>query len=317
VTPRAWAAFAAVSVLWGIPYLFIKVAVEEVSPGFVAWARVALGAAILLPLAWRIGALRGVRDHLGAVALFGLVEISLPFFLIAFGEQHIASSLAAILIAAVPLAVALLSVRYVPADKPTGSRLVGLVVGLAGVVALMGIDVAGRPLELLGAACVLVATLGYAGGPIIARSRLAHLHPMGPVAAGLVVSTVALAPFAVLGRPERVPSGDVVLSLVVLGVLSTAAGLAVFFFLVSEAGPSRAAVVTYVNPTIAVALGVTLLGERLGVMAVAGLLLILAGSWLSTGGRLPPGLASALRPLAALHRSRRPPGEERLRPIAR
>jgi drug/metabolite transporter (DMT)-like permease len=296
--PRAWAAFAAVSVIWGVPYFLIKIAVAEVSPLFLAWVRFAIAAAILIPLAWRSGALRGLRARWRAVLAFALVETTGPFVLIPVGERWLSSSLAAILIAAVPLTVALLAIRFAPEERPTGVRLAGLLVGLAGVIALLGIDVAGRPLELLGAACLLGATLGYAGGPLIVKAKLGDLHPLGPVAASLAINTVVLLPPALVTWPARLPSAATVMALLALGVVCTAAGLALFFYLVTEAGPSRATVITYVNPAVAVALGVLVLGERIGAVSVAGLLLILAGSWLSTGGRLPPGLGAALvRPL--------------------
>src|SRR2546427_8836781 len=167
MTPRAWWLFAASSAIWGVPYLFIRVAVDAgVPPAFLAWARVALGAALLLPLALRRGALHGLWDRGWAIAAYATCEIAVPFVLIAMGERYISSSLTAILIATMPLFVALLAVRLSPADKPTGLRLLGLVIGLGGVVALLGVDVAGRPTELLGAALGLVATLGYAAAPI-------------------------------------------------------------------------------------------------------------------------------------------------------
>ena len=168
-----------------------------------AWSRVALAAAILLPLAARRGALRGLGGRWPAVAAYAACEVAVPFLLIAVGEQHISSSLAAILIASMPLMVALLSVRYSPADKPTGPRLAGLLIGFGGVVALLGVDVAGRPGELLGAALVLVATLGYATATIIVNRRLADLDPLGPIAVSLGLATVALLPAAVAGAAGR------------------------------------------------------------------------------------------------------------------
>lgn len=286
MTARAWLLFAAVSVVWGVPYFFIKVAVEAgVPPAFVAWSRVALGAAVLLPLAWRRGALRGLAGRWSAVAAYTACEVAVPFLLIAAGEQHIASSLAAILIASMPLMVALLSVRLSPEDRPTGLRLVGLVIGFGGVVALLGVDVAGRPGELLGAVLVLVATLGYATAPIIVNRRLADLDPLGPIAASLAMATLLLAPAVLVGPPDEVPPGDALGALAVLGVVCTALGLVLFFRLIVEAGPSRASVITYVNPLVAVALGVLVLDERVGAMSVVGLLAILGGSWLSTRGR--------------------------------
>jgi len=287
MTPRAWWLFALSSAIWGVPYLFIKVAVDAgVPPTFVAWARVALGAALLLPLALRRGALHGLWERGWAIAAYAACEIAVPFTLISIGERYISSSLAAILIATMPLFVALLSVRLSPADKPTGVRLIGLVAGLGGVVALLGVDVAGRPDELLGAALVLVATLGYATAPIIVSRRLADLDPLGPVAASLTASAVALLPAVFASPPHAIPA-SALWAIAVLGVVCTALGLVVFFQLIAEAGPGRASVITYVNPLVAVLLGVVVLDEHLGPMSVAGLVLILGGSWLSTGGRVP------------------------------
>jgi drug/metabolite transporter (DMT)-like permease len=282
VTARAWLLFAAVSVVWGIPYFFIKVAVEAgVPPGFVAWSRVALGAAVLLPVAWRRGALRGLGGRWRAVAAYAACEVALPFLLIAAGEQRVASSLAAILIASMPLMVALLS----PEDRPTGLRLVGLVVGFGGVVALLGLDVAGRAGELLGAVLILVATLCYATATIIVNRGLADLDPLGPIAASLALATLGLVPAVALAPPGGVPSAEALGALAVLGFVCTALGLVLFFRLIVAAGPSRASVITYVNPLVAVVLGVVVLDERVGAMSLVGLLAILGGSWLSTRGR--------------------------------
>jgi len=291
VSRRAWIAFATCSVLWGIPYFLIKVAVGEVSPAFVAWSRVALGAAILIPIAWRVGAFRGVRERWPVVLAFAVIEIAIPFTLIPVGEKWISSSLAAILIAAVPLTVALMTIRFNPSERVQGARLVGLFVGLAGVIALMGIDVAGHPKELLGAACMLVATVGYAAGPMLIRMKMSDLHPLGPVAGSLGVAAILMAPAGIATAPGHVPAAKVIWSIAGLGVACTAIALATMFFLVAEAGPSRASIITYVNPVIAVALGVAFLGESVRAGMVAGLLLILAGSWMATGGRPPGGLA--------------------------
>ena len=275
--------------IWGVPYFFIKVAVDAgVPPAFVAWARVALGAALLLPFALRRGVLQGLRRRTGAIAGYAACEIAVPFVLIAFGERYVSSSLTAILIATMPLLVALLAVRFSPADRPTGLRLLGLVVGLGGVVALLGVDVAGRPDELLGAALVLVATLGYAAAPIIVSRHLADLDPLGPVAASLVLATIALLPAARAQPPQGMPSPAAVGAIVVLGVVCTVLGLVVFFQLIAEAGPSRASIITYINPLVAVVVGVVALHEHVGAMSLIGLLLILAGSWLAAGGHLEP-----------------------------
>jgi drug/metabolite transporter (DMT)-like permease len=292
---RAWSCFAAVSVLWGIPYLFIKLAVEEVPPAFVAWGRVVIGAAILLPWAWRRGLLDGLRGRMRWALLWGLTEIAIPFPLIAFGEQHVSSSLTAILIASAPLMVALLGEVLDPTERVRGARLAGLAIGLGGVVALMGIDIAGRADELLGAGAILLGTLCYAVGPFNLRGPLAGADSIGVVAVALSFAAVALTPLVIADPPSQAPSGTAIVSIVVLGVLCSAAALVLFAILVAEVGGGRAMVITYVSPVVAVALGVTVLGESLGAAAVAGLLLILAGSWLATGGRLPPGLGGLLR----------------------
>jgi drug/metabolite transporter (DMT)-like permease len=290
MSARAWWLFVAVSVLWGIPYLFIKLAVEDLSPVWVAFSRIVVAVALLLPYAWYKGALRGLGRHWKPLLIYSVVEICLPWPLIGFGEQRVSSGLAAILIAAVPLIVALIALRVDHEERAEGARLVGLVVGFGGVVALLGLDVAGRPGELLGALAILLAAVGYSVGPMMIKHRFRQIDPLGPVTASLVISALVLAPAAALSTPSSMPSAGALLSVLVLGVACSALGFLLFFALIHEVGPGRATVITFVNPVVAVALGIALLGEGLGPSAVAGLLLILAGSWLSTGGRMPPGL---------------------------
>ncbi len=271
--------------IWGVPYLFIKIAVDAgVPPAFVAWSRVALGAALILPLALRRGALRGLRGHLWPIVAYTACEIAVPFVLIAVGEQHISSSLAAILVATMPLQLALLALWLSPADRPTGLRILGLVIGLGGVIALLGVDVGGRPKELLGAMLVLVATTGYATAPLIVSRHLTDLDPLGPVTASLILATIALLPAAILQPPHGMPAPAALVAIAVLGVVCTVMGLVIFFQLIAEAGASRASIITYVNPVVAVVAGVLALHEHVGVMSLVGLVLILGGSWLAARG---------------------------------
>jgi drug/metabolite transporter (DMT)-like permease len=288
---RGWAAFAAMSLIWGMPYLFIKVAVDDgVSPVFLSFVRVALGAALLLALAWRAGVLKQLRRHWAWIAIYAVIEITLPFPLIAAGEQYISSSLTAILIASVPLIVAVLAIRFDPAERATGVRLAGLVIGFVGVIVLVGIDVAGNADELLGAVLILLASCGYAAAPMILKRQFPHVDGRASMGASLLIASVLLAIPAAFTAPSEMPTGEALASLVILGVICTALALVVFTFLIVEVGPGKALVITYINPVVAVVLGVIILGESLGPGAIAGLLLILAGSWLSTDGRLPPGL---------------------------
>lgn len=291
MSSKGWAAFAAMSLIWGVPYLFIKVAVDDgVSPVFLSFARVAMGAALLLALAWRAGVLGQVRGRWRWIAAYAFVEITLPFPLIAAGEQYVSSSLTAILIASVPLIVALLAIRFDAAERATGVRLIGLLIGFAGVIVLVGIDVAGDSDELLGAVLILLASCGYAAAPMILKRKLAGVDARAAMGTSLLVASVLLAIPAALTAPSETPTTDAVVSIVVLGLICTALALVIFQFLILEVGPGRALVITYLNPVVAVLLGVLILDESLGAGAVAGLLLILAGSWLSTDGRMPPGM---------------------------
>ena len=293
---RGWFAFAAMSSIWGVPYLFIKVAVDGgAPPADVAFARVALAAVVLLALAARSGTLAPLGGRMRWVALYGIVEIAIPFPLIAFGEQHIPSSLAAVLIASVPLMIALLSLRFEGAERPTPVRMTGLLIGFAGVVALVGLDVSHRPGELPGVLAVLGAAAGYAVGPLVLKRHLLALDPRATMGASLGIAAAALALPAALTAPAHLPSAGAIASIVVLGLLCTALAFVIFNVLIAEAGPARGSVITYLNPVVAVTLGVLALGEQPDAGMVAGLLLVLAGSWLSTDGRLPPGLASRLR----------------------
>jgi drug/metabolite transporter (DMT)-like permease len=291
VSARAWALFAAVSVIWGMPYLFIKIAVEEISPSLLAWSRLALAAAVLLPLAWKMGALRGLGERWRILTLFAAVEMAVPWPLLGFGEIHVSSSFAAILVAAVPLFVALLATRFDHSERPTPTRLVGMLIGLGGVVALVGIDIGGRGDELLGALAILVVAFLYACGPMIVKRRLSDVDPLGPVAASLGIAALLVTPFALADLPDSAPSADTLASVAVLGLFCSALAFLFFFRLIAEVGPGKATVITYVNPVVALALGVAILDESVTAGVVVGLLLILAGSWLSTDGRLPPGLA--------------------------
>lgn len=288
MTTRGWLAFAGMSLVWGVPYLFIKLAVDDgLSPAFVAWGRVAIASALLLPLAWRTGAMDGLRRQWRFVSLFAILEMVVPFPLIAAGEQRVSSSLAAILIASVPLLIAFIALRFDAEERVGGSRLIGLLIGLGGVMVMLGVDVSGRFDELLGAVMILVAAVGYAIGPMIVKRHFADMNPLGPVTAALTVATVLLTPAALLSAPTSLPSSTAIVSVLVLGVVCSAIAFLLFFTLIAEVGPGRASVITYVNPAVALLLGVTLLDERIGIATLTGLLLILVGSWLSTRSPRP------------------------------
>lgn len=289
MTRKAWWAFAFMSVVWGGSYLLIKVAINGGLPApDVAWVRVALAAAVLVVPAWRAGRLPSLRGRWRWIVAYAVAEISIPFPLIAAGEVHVASSLTAIIIASVPLLVTVLSLRFDPSERPTPLRALGLVIGFGGVIALVGLDLGGDSAALLGAGAIFIGAVGYAIGPMVVKLGMQGLDSGAVMGASLLVATVLLAPLAAVDTPSRMPSAGAFAAVAALGFVCTAAAFVVYTLLIREAGTSRATVITYVNPVVALALGVTLLGEQPGAGAVVGLLLILAGSWLATGGKLPP-----------------------------
>jgi drug/metabolite transporter (DMT)-like permease len=289
MTRKGWLLFIAMSIIWGIPYLFIKIAVRDLDPAVVVCVRVGIAAAVLLPVAAQRGALRQMRTRWLTVAALACVQIAVPFLLISYGEQHIASSLTSLLIATEPLLVALFALRFNPSERVHGLRLIGLLIGLGGVVILVGLDIGGDRQRLLGAVFVLLATVGYAVGVLfINHPTIAALPRLGIVSVECLTTTVVVAPLALLRLPGKIPDVEVIVSLLVLGLICTALAYLLYFALVTEVGASRGTVFAYVNPAVSVLLGVTLLSEPLNAAIIVGFLLIMLGSWLSTGGVLPP-----------------------------
>src|SRR6266536_3000523 len=280
MTRKGWLLFTAISVFWGIPYLFIKIAVRELDPTIVVFARVGIAAVVLLPVAAQQRALQPLRGRWLAIATLSLVQTVGPFLLISYGEQHITSSLTSLLIAADPLLVVLFALRFDPSERANGLRLIGLVIGIVGVVVLLGLDVGGDEQKLLGAVLVLLAAACYAASALlIKRPTIAALPILGVVTVMCITTTIVLLPLAVTRLPNRIPNLEVIVRLLVLSIICTALAYLLYFKLVSEVGASRGTVITYVNPAVAVLLGVILLGEPLDAAIILGFLLIIVGCW--------------------------------------
>ncbi|GGN66125.1 membrane protein [Actinoplanes lobatus] len=275
----AWFLFVLVSFLWGIPYFLIKISIEDLSPVFVVAGRAAIAAAVLIPVALLRGTLSALRGRFRLVALIATVHIVAPFLLITYGEQHITSSLAGLLIAVEPVVIALL---LAGAEPITPVRLAGLVLGFAGVAVLVGLDVAGDGQGLLGAAMVLLATVSYSVAAVVVQRRASDIPPESLTVGTTAITTVVLLPFAVVARPVGPVGAGSWAALVALGVFCTAVALLSFYRLIALAGSNRAGLVTYVNPVVAVLLGVLLLNEPFGAGTAAGFALVVAGCWLST-----------------------------------
>jgi drug/metabolite transporter (DMT)-like permease len=267
--------------IWGVPYLMIRVAVRELAPVTLVFLRTALGAALLLPFAAARGDLRPLLARRWPLLAYTVIEVVIPWVLLARAETKLTSSLTGLLIAAVPLVGAVVVAATGTRERQGSRRWLGLLVGIVGVAALVGLDVGQVDgLAVLEIGCVAVC---YAVGPIILSRTLGDVPALGVVAASLVIAATVYIPFAAMRWPSSVPSAHVVESVVGLAVVCTALAFLVFFALIAEVGPVRATVITYVNPAVAAVLGVTVLSEHLSAGMLVGFLLILCGCVLATG----------------------------------
>jgi drug/metabolite transporter (DMT)-like permease len=281
MTRRDWLLFTLLSALWGAPYLLIKIAVDDLSSPVIVCSRLLIGALVVAPFARRRGGLGALRNRLPALAGIAALEMAAPFVLITEGERHITSSLTGILVASAPLFVALLVLRN-PDERATRARWAGLALGLVGVGVLLGLDVSGDSSALVGAALVLVAGFSYAVGALLLRAKFSDLPAETVMCCALAVAALMVAPAAIATLPSHAPPLGTVAAVGGLGVACTGAAFAIFGVLMLRIGPTRASVVAYVAPGFAVLFGVALLGEPLSAQSLAGLALILLGSWLAT-----------------------------------
>ncbi len=276
---KSWWMLACLGVLWGIPYLLIRVAVTDYHPVVVAWARAALGALVLLPFALRRGVWSGF-GNLTWLMVYTLAEIGAPWVLIGYAERHVPSSWAGLIVALTPIIAAALGMA-VAGERLGGCRILGLGLGLAGVAALLGLG--GGPVQAGPILALGLSALGYALGPLIVARRLSGADPTAVVVASLLIATVIYAPFAARHWPDRI-TADATAAVVALALLCTALAFRLLFALVAEVGPARATIVAYINPAVATLLGVAVLDEPVFPGLIAGIGLILAGSVMATRG---------------------------------
>jgi drug/metabolite transporter (DMT)-like permease len=282
MSKRGWILFLAMAVIWGIPYLLIRIAVRHLDPGVLVLGRTLPAALLLLPLVASRGQLPVLRKNIVWIATFGVVEFGIPWFLMATSEKHITSSLTSLLICAVPLFAVIAQRIRRTEDRITPRRLAGLAVGASGVAFLVGLDLRGGSIEWIG--FMMIVALGYTCGPIILATKLNHVP--GPVVVAGATFIVALCwiPWSVLHWPHHV-SGETLGCVAVLSVVCTAGAFLTFFELVKEVGSTRSVVVTYFNTAIAVVLGITILNEPLTAGILVGFPLVLIGCILATGAR--------------------------------
>ena len=280
--------FGALGIAWGIPYLLIKVAVQEVDPAVVVLGRSALGAIVLLPLVVARRQVRPVLRRWRALLAYSAVEIVLPWYFLSSAETRLPSSTAGLLLAAVPLvgvAVAFLTGRP---ERMSGTNWLGVLAGTVGVAALVGRDVAGS--DLVGVAEMAIVVVGYAVGPVILVRHMSDLPGTGVVALSLAITAIVYVPLVPLlgSYPARLPSAAAIGSIVTLAVVCSAAAFLMIFALVAEVGAVRTTTITYINPAVAIIAGAVVLHERVTVWTVVGFALVLTGSFLVSRRRPPP-----------------------------
>ncbi|MCW2715791.1 MAG: cyeA [Frankiales bacterium] len=278
---RGWALFLAMSMLWGVPYLLIKVALEELSPASLVLLRCALSAAVLLPWALARGEVRPVLRHWKPLLLFTALEMTGPWLLLAYAEQSLSSSLTGLLIALVPIVAAIAGRLAGEQDRFDAVRLFGMVLGILGVGAVLGLDLHGG--QAMAVAAVALVVLGYGTAPLVVTRSLSGVPSTGISAVALGLTSLVYLP---RGLPplvlEPLPTARVVVAVLLLALVCTVAALLLFFALIREVGPNRALAITFVNPAVAVLAGIVVLSEPLTGGMLVGFPLILLGCVLAT-----------------------------------
>jgi len=284
VSRRGWILFSLMSVIWGVPYLLISIAVESLEPATVVAGRTGIAALLLLPLAVHQGSLAVALRFWPWILAFAVIEMAIPFVLLGHAEQTLPSGLTGLLVATVPLFGAI--VAYVLGDHHalTRSRILGLVIGVAGVALVVGAAGGDGDVRLVNVAEVLVVAVCYAVAPFITARKLTEVPGVGLAALALAMVAVGYIVPASLTQ-DQTPTGRSIGALVALAVLCTAIAFVIFFALIREVGPARATVITFINPIVALALGVVVLDEHLSWGQILGLPIVLAGCWLAAGRR--------------------------------
>jgi drug/metabolite transporter (DMT)-like permease len=280
MTRRGLTLFVALSIIWGLPYLFIKIAVEELDPVITVFARTLPSAILLLLWSWYRGQLAKNLKYWKFGLVFATVEMVFPWWFISRAEMEISSGLTGLLLATVPLVGVIIA--YSRGEKPTTKRLVGLAVGLVGVSLLVGDGASMSDSGLLAIGMVLLAAVGYAFGPVIISDTPAEADSATIIAFSLSFVSLIYLPFAIVRWPAEVPSAPVISAVVVLALVCTVAAFLVFFALVAEIGAMRSTLITYFNPAVAIVLGIVFLDEVLTLGIAVGFPLVLAGSWLAS-----------------------------------
>jgi drug/metabolite transporter (DMT)-like permease len=285
---RSWTLLLIVAAMWGGSFLLTAIAIRDLAVPVVALLRTGMGALVLLPIALSRGALAGLRRQLGPVLLLGVVQLAAPFLLLGYGQRTVPSGLAGILVSSTPLWTALLAVWIDREERSRGRGLVGLGVGIVGVALLCGLELSGSLDTLLGGCLLLLGALSYALGGFLGKERVRGLTPVGAITGAMLGGSVALAPLALATLPDRAPGLGPLAAAIALGLFSGGVGWLLYYTVLAESGPAKATVALYLVPAFAVLYGVVLLGEPVTAAAIAGLALVVCGSWLAATPGPPP-----------------------------
>jgi len=282
MTRRGTFLFIALSIIWGLPYLFIKYAIAEMDPVVVVFIRTAPSAVLLLLWSWKRGVLRANFRFWPTAAAFAGVEMLFPWWLITDAERNLSSGITGLLLATVPLFGVLIAKLRGDATATSPKRLLGMAIGIVGVILLVGINPTESKISFIPVLMVLVSAVGYAIGPAVINATLAEADSATVIGMSLAVVSVLYAPLALAHIPAQAPSAQGWFSIAVLSIVCTVAAFLCFFALIDEVGPIRATLVTYINPAVAVALGIVFLQEPITTGLILGFPLVLGGSWLAS-----------------------------------
>jgi len=279
---RNWFLFIIVGFLWGIPYLLIKVAVDELSPAVIVFSRVAIGSAILIPMAMRLGSLMPAIKAWRYVIPYAIGEMVGPWFLITAAEEKMSSGLAGLLIATVPIWATLLASLHGDKSVWQTKRLIGIFIGFIGIVLVVGIESFSGRQSLVAIFMILIAAIGYAWAVTMVTTKIPHIEPISINAVAMVFTVIVYLPFLILHTPEKTPSIEALGSVIILGLFPTALAFILFFQLIKDIGTARGSLVTYLNTAFAVMLGVIILNEPFTLGIAIGLPLVLIGSYFAS-----------------------------------
>jgi drug/metabolite transporter (DMT)-like permease len=279
---RNWFLFFFVGFIWGIPYLLIKVAVEDLSPPVIVFARVAIGAAILIPIAMKRGSLMPAIKAWKYVIPYAIGEMIGPWFLITAAEQNMTSGLTGLLVATVPIWTTIIASLHGDKTVWHHKRLLGILVGFIGIVLVVGIESFSGRQSIVAIAMVIVASIGYAWAVTMVTTKIPHIEPISINGVAMVFTAIVYLPFALIYAPDKAPSVEALSSVLALGLFPTAMAFILFFQLIKDIGTARGSLVTYLNTAFAVILGVIILSEPFTLGIAIGLPLVLIGSYFAS-----------------------------------